>query len=47
MKKEISIDDKKYYKVKVRCHYTGRYRGAARNICNLRQKTQKEILKQK
>ena len=35
MKKEISIDDKKYYKVKVRCHYTGRYRGAAHNFFKL------------
>ena len=36
-------DDKKHYKVKDHCHYTGKYRGAAHNICNLRYKTPKEI----
>ena len=25
------------------CHYTGKYRGAAHNICNLRYKVPKEI----
>ena len=25
------------------CHYTGKFRGAAHNICNLRYKTPKEI----
>ena len=25
------------------CHYTGKYRGAAHDICNLRYKTPKEI----
>ena len=35
--------DKKYYKVKDHCHYTGKYRGTAHNICNLRYKIPKEI----
>ena len=37
-------DDKKHYKVKDHCHYTGKYRGVARNICNLRYKTSREII---
>ena len=37
------ITDKKYYKVKEHCHYTGKLRGAAHNICNLRYKIPKEI----
>ena len=40
-------DNKKEYKLmkKVRdhCHYTGKYRGAAHSICNLRYKVVKEI----
>ena len=35
--------DKKYHKVKYHCHYIGKYRGAAHDICNLRYKTPKEI----
>ena len=35
--------DKKKYKVRDHCHYTGKYRGAAHNICNLRYKIPKEI----
>ena len=35
--------DKKTYKVRDHCHYTGKYRGAAQNICNLRYKIPKEI----
>ena len=44
-KKEFSTDDnnKKYHKVKDHCHYTGKYRGAAHNTCNLRYKVPKEI----
>ena len=35
--------DKKYYKVKDYCYYTGKYKGAAHNNCNLKYKVQKEI----
>ena len=44
-KKEFSTDknDIKYYKVRDHCHYTGKCRGAAHNVCNLRHKTPKEI----
>ena len=30
-------------KVRDHCHYTGKFRGAAHNICNLRYKVPKEI----
>ena len=36
-------NDKKQQKVRDHCHYTGKYRGAAHNICNLRYKVPKEI----
>ena len=36
-------DNKKCEKVRNHCHYTGKYRRAAHNICNLRYKTPKEI----
>ena len=36
-------DNKKYHKVRDHCHFTGKYRGAAHNICNLRYKIPKEI----
>ena len=44
-KKKFSTDDnnKKYHKLKDHCHYTGKYRGAAHDICNLRYKIPKEI----
>ena len=42
-KKEFSNDDKKNYKVRDHCHYTGKYRGAVHNICNLRCRVPKEI----
>ena len=44
-KKRFSIDGgkKKYFKVKDHCHYTGKYRGIAHDICNLRYKIPKEI----
>ena len=40
--KEFSTD-KKYQKVRDHCHYTGKHRGAAHNICNLCYKIPKEI----
>ena len=45
MEKKLNTDDsdKKYHKVKDHCHYTGKYRGAAHDICNLRYKISKEI----
>ena len=44
-KKEFNTDDsdKKHHKVKDHCHYTGKYRGAAHNIYNLRYRIPKEI----
>ena len=44
-KKIFSTDDnnKKYHKVKEHCHYNGKCRGAAHDICNLRYKIPKEI----
>ena len=44
-KKRFSTDhsDKAYFKVKDHCHYTGKYRSAAHDICNLRYKIPKEI----
>ena len=36
-------DNKKYQKIRGHCHYTGKYRGAGHNICNLRYETSKEI----
>ena len=42
-KKEFNKNDEKNYTVRDHCHYTGKYRGAAHNICNLRYKIPKEI----
>ena len=44
-KKIFSTDyiNKKYHKVKDHCNYTGKYRGSAHDICNLRYKIPKEI----
>ena len=44
-RKEFNTDDsdKKYHKVRGHCHYTGKYRDAAHDICNLRYKIPKEI----
>ena len=41
--KEFDNNDEKQQKVRDHCHYTGKYRGAAHNICNLRHKVHKEI----
>ena len=49
MQKRFSTDEndenafKLYHKVRDHCHYTRKFRGAARSICNLRYKTPKEI----
>ena len=42
-KKEFDKSDKKHHKVRDHCHYMGKYRGAAHNVCNLRYKAAKEI----
>ena len=42
-KKEFDTIDKKHHEVRDHCHYTGKYRGTAHNICNLRYKVPKEI----
>ena len=44
-KKGFNTDDsnKRYHKVRDHCHYTGKYRGAAHDICNVRYKIPKEI----
>ena len=34
---------KLYQKIRDHCHYTGKFRGTAHNICNLRYKVQREI----
>ena len=39
---EVALN-KKYQKVTDHCHYTGKFRGAAHDICNLRYKAPKEI----
>ena len=41
-KKKFNNNDKKQQKVRDHYHYTGKYRGAAHNICNLRYKVLKE-----
>ena len=47
MQKKISAydddDNENYYKVRDHCHYTGKFRGTAHSICNLRYKIPKEI----
>ena len=41
--KEEKMGDKKHHKVRDHCHYTGKYRGVAHNICYLWYKVPKEI----
>ena len=36
VKKNLIQMIKKNYKVRDHCHYEGKYRGAAHNMCNLR-----------
>ena len=43
MRKNLTRVIKKHHKVRDHCHYTGKYRGAAHNICNLRYKIPNEI----
>ena len=38
------VKNKKYCKVGDHCHYTGDYRGAAHNICNLKYSLPKKFL---
>ena len=40
---DVDDNNKKYYKVRDHCHYTGKFRWAAHNNCNLRYKTPEEI----
>ena len=40
-KKKFNKYNKKQQKVRDHCHYTGKYKGAADNICNLRYKVSK------
>ena len=46
MQKRFNTGDdenkKECFKVKDQCHYTGKYRGTARDICNLRYKMAKK-----
>ena len=42
--KSSSLERKKQQKVRDHCHYTGKYGGAAHNICNLRYKYLKKFL---
>ena len=41
--KKNLVMKKKHRKVRDHDHYTGKYRGAAHNICNLRYSAQKDI----
>ena len=41
-KQEFSTDGKKYYKIRDHSYYTGKYKSATHNVCNLRCKMQKK-----
>ena len=47
--KEFNTDEndknefKPYHKIRDHCHYTGKFREAAHNVCNLTYKTQKKF----
>ena len=41
--KRIFVEAKKHRKVRDHDHYTGKFRGAAHSICNLRYSTQRDI----
>ena len=38
-----SLENINYWKVRDHCHYTGKYRGAAHNICNLKSNIPNEV----
>ena len=42
-KRELNIYDKEYYKIRDHCHYTGKCKGAAHNVYNIRYKIPKWI----
>ena len=42
-KRNFLLMMKKYHKVKDHCHYTGKHKGAAHDICSLIYKTPKNI----
>ena len=44
VKKQFNTYDKKYCKVRDHHHYTGKYRAAPHNVCNLRYKTPQKFL---
>ena len=43
MQRRIFNEDENYRRVRDYCHYTGKSRGVAHSICNLRYNTSKEI----
>ena len=41
-KDDFINDNRKYYKVRDNCRYTGKYKSTNHNVCNLRYNTPKE-----